>query len=274
MDIAFVIVKEYFTEFTPYILAFIAIIIAIYFGMKNMKNKTPLFAIRNLNLIRDYINKIEDLKISYLGNDIENVSVARIAFWNQGKETIDGDRVVDADPLQITANEGVNILSAKIISQKTPSNGFELRMLEDMASVLIKFNFIDKYDGAVFQIIHTGKERSDISISGKIKGVKTIREKNVELNVPFVGTLLKKVSRQSPILLLNIISFTMLGLSISLIVGWFLITIKRINNNDINILHCVTTLLVIIMAILYSMPGLLLVFRRIPRFYKKILNEL
>lgn len=84
-----------------WIVGIVGIILAIYFYFKNKKIKEPVYALRDLNLIKDLINTPEALEMFYAGNKINNLSVAKIAFWNAGRDTINEKDIAKADPLAI-----------------------------------------------------------------------------------------------------------------------------------------------------------------------------
>ncbi|MDU1322139.1 MAG: hypothetical protein E6931_11595 [Clostridium botulinum] len=84
---------------------------------KKLYSKT---AIRSINLFKDTGDKIDGLEILYLENAIPNVTITntKLAFWNDGNETIDGSDIAPRDPLAIKIQDDFKILESKIIYTK------------------------------------------------------------------------------------------------------------------------------------------------------------
>jgi hypothetical protein len=158
------------------ILALIAIIsffLMIIFYFKSKKEKIPYYDIINLNLVQDLVSKVDSLEMSYSGELIETLTVTRVAFWNGGRETINNQDIVGSDPPRVRAKEGCRILGAQIL-YATPANQFRLEMAEDQSNVILNFNYIDKDEGMIAQLFHTGKSSEDTEVCGRIKGAGTI----------------------------------------------------------------------------------------------------
>lgn len=156
------------------ILAFVIGIIGIFIGIYTLldkKEKLPHYAITSNNIIRDYVSMFKLLDIKYSDQEIKNFTITKIAFWNKGRETISKEDVVKSDPISIRVKEGYNILDKEIIGTNEDTNNFSLQESVDKSSVDINFDYIDKNNGIVIQILHTGKSSDDIEFCGRIKGV-------------------------------------------------------------------------------------------------------
>jgi len=144
-------------------------LLAILLYFKAKKTKSPRYAKRSMNIVRDLASKIESLELSYRGKKIETATVTRVLFWNAGRETIHRADIAEADPLIITTKEGCEILDARVTQMKKPANLFNA-VLGEGSKVRIGFDYIDKNEGAVIQLIHTGRSSDDIQVLGTIKG--------------------------------------------------------------------------------------------------------
>jgi hypothetical protein len=108
------------------------------------------------------------LEVTYKGHKVDNLTVSKILFWNNGYDTIDSADIVSTDPLRI---DSVNqILDAVIIKTNNSSNQIIAAIGVDGASVNIAFDYLDKNDGAIIQVVHAGKSSNDLSLKGKLKG--------------------------------------------------------------------------------------------------------
>ena len=186
-------------------LGVISLLVAIFFGIMTIyfyyhpqKQKIPCFAIKNFNLIRNLGKKFENIQMRYGTDPIDNFSATKIAFWNGGKDTIKYDRdIAPADPLIIKIADGKKILDAEKIFEKNPINRFNVEISADKSHVKLFFDYIDKNDGVVIQILHTGTRASDIKLYGTVEGVKKIICTNC-INPD--ALLVKSVKKISPIM--------------------------------------------------------------------------
>lgn len=81
-----------------------------------------------------------------------------------------------ANPLRIEGLNGSRILDAKVLARNNSSSQIDV-LLEENGCAYINFDYLDENQGAVIQIVHTGKSSRDIEIVGDIKGVKELRNK-------------------------------------------------------------------------------------------------
>jgi hypothetical protein len=176
------------------IIAIFATALAIIFYYKGKKVKLPCYAVRSSNIVSNLVSKIETLEMLYAGKPIENLTVTKLLFWNAGRDTIDYRDVASADPLRVHAKESCKILDAKILYEKKRANKFSITNSSNQSCISIQFDYMDKDEGAVIQLIHTGKSSDDIKVTGTIKGAgKPIfkkpyhKVKTLNFRLPFTG---------------------------------------------------------------------------------------
>src|SRR5258706_3954620 len=155
-------------------LAVISMILAVILYNLGKKIRLPTYAVRNLNLIKERKVGMNGLRISYQKQYIKNLSVAKIALWNSGKEAIRKEDIAEKEPIQILAINSNDILEAKIIYQKNEANNFSLTLRQQAKKILIDFDYFDKDEGIIVQIFHTGKLSRDLAIQGIIKTAGTV----------------------------------------------------------------------------------------------------
>jgi hypothetical protein len=110
------------------------------------------------------------LKITYNDHGIANLSITSILFWNNGSETIDEQDRVASNPLRVGTNEGVQILDAKIAKSINQANRLSVDVDEEGNHAYLFFDYLDKAQGGIIQVIHTGLSSEDLSLYGDIKG--------------------------------------------------------------------------------------------------------
>lgn len=176
-----------FTQILSLSIGIIGLFLAILFYLKGKKNKKPIFSIRSYNLVNELSGEIPQLEVLYSGNKISNLTISKIAFWNDGNETITNQDIAPADPIKILTDDKIEIFEAEIL-EKIDANNFELIDL-DNKSKIISFDFLAHNEGAIFKVIHSGKSSKDISIVGTIIGSNRPKEFNSRffLKFPYIN---------------------------------------------------------------------------------------
>ncbi len=136
------------------------------------KHKLPRYAIRSVALIRESKRLFPDLQLHFkgYGEDIDNFTVSRVILWNAGRDTIRKADMVDEEPLRVTVMPGIVILAANILQENNPPNGITCTVKRDKAAVDIGFKFLDHNNGAVLEVLHTGSQADDITVTGQLIG--------------------------------------------------------------------------------------------------------
>jgi hypothetical protein len=109
--------------------------------------------------------------VLYKNETVANLTVSKIAFWNEGKDTIDRTDIETVNHLRIECAENIKILDTKILVCNNYSSQFSVNLSDDQKYANIEFDYIDNKQGAVIQVVHTGRSSEDLRIAGNIKGV-------------------------------------------------------------------------------------------------------
>jgi hypothetical protein len=160
-----------------FVLAILGLVFTIYFYYKSKKSRTPTYIVRTINLVREKIQKIDTVSILYSGEKVKNLSISKIALWNEGKETINSEDIALNNSIKIKIKDDFEFLDSEIIYQKNTANDFKIQTSDDNKSISIHFDYFDFEEGLVMQVFHTGNTSDDIFIDGKIKSVKRITRK-------------------------------------------------------------------------------------------------
>lgn len=166
----------------------IGIPLTIYTYFKTKKEKSLKFEIKSNNIFKNFESIIENIKITCEDKNISTLTITKILIWCNGKETIYDTDIAQKMPLLIKTREGIDILEAKIIFSNNQANNINLEKLENN-NYKINFEFLDKKNGFIIQVVHTGKDSDDIIVDGKIKGI----EKNIGNNFPKKKGILDKI---------------------------------------------------------------------------------
>lgn len=151
-------------------------VLAVFFYFKAKRAKKPRYAKRSINIVEDLVSRFESLEILYEGKKIENLTVTKVAFWNDGNETLQSNDIASVEPITIEVQSGHKILKAQKIYEKNVANKIDLKESSSESHLLIEFEYLDKSEGAIFQLFHTGISNEDVIVRGIIKGAGKVKE--------------------------------------------------------------------------------------------------
>lgn len=116
------------------------------------------------------------LKIIFGNDEVSNLTVTHIAFWNGGKNTIHKSDIELHDETRIELKKENEIFDIEILKQSDESNDFRIVQTDERLYSLT-FDHIGKSQGCVIKILHSGLASDDINIGGKIKGIGSIKKR-------------------------------------------------------------------------------------------------
>jgi len=152
----------------------VSLALAIYFGVRSHRFKRLGYCSKSTSFVRDYQTKIPELELSYKGIKVRNITLTRFVVWNSGVETVHKTDIAKADPLRLTVADASAILNSEIVPPVRESNVVRLQSTADRQTLELSFDFLDKEDGVVFDVLHTGRA-GDVSLSGTIKGARQLK---------------------------------------------------------------------------------------------------
>ena len=178
----------------------VTFVIARHYYEKAKMERLPYFALKTSNLIANLSSKITDFKTLYENKEIKNLTVAKIAIWNGGKETIRKEDV--ASPFVVRTISPTNILNASFVSEPLQVNQIKLDTHQAPNSVVFDFKFLEFRQGALFRVIFDGQSEKDLDIEGTVMGGKPLNrwiQGNIQSTMGFLVFI---ACFLSPILLL------------------------------------------------------------------------
>lgn len=235
-----------FTPITFILGLIISFILGYYFYFKSSKKRSPIYSIRSRNLIRDYTNEVKKLSIKYENEDVKSLTVSRFLFWNDGAETINRTDITVAEPLIIkTASK---ILDVEILALNEEANRLTISLEKN--EIKVDFDYLDKDNGVVLQIFHTGTSSNDLILYGKIKGSRMPKKESLYSSkmidmtfhiIPFIGHYIaKRIKPRSH----KMISFILFLLFFSLSMYQFIFaTGKNIDTKGIGVIFLLYSVL-------------------------------
>jgi hypothetical protein len=154
------------------ILGVLLTIVGLVLAVRSRTRARLAYQIRDLTLIgQPDATPYGDVRILFNGEPVRRLVVTRLAFWNAGNTTVRRADLVEKDPLAVCFEEKTTILGSRTVSKTRAVNECRLALNHDFPSrALMTFDYLDRGDGAVFEIIHTGS-RGGASIRGSIRGI-------------------------------------------------------------------------------------------------------
>ncbi len=174
----------------------IGIGLLLYFLAK--QRKKPAFQQRGLQLLGHNQGILPgQVEIRYYDRVVPRLTKTTIILWNDGDITIDGKEIVESDKLRVEFSDDCEILSCEIRKCTREVNNFRIEKSGSPNIANFTFEFLDKNDGVVLDILHTSLQKN-AAIKGTIKGVPAgfedygsflpaMSPKRIKSSLPFSG---------------------------------------------------------------------------------------
>jgi len=151
-------------------------IIGIIIAWLSYERKVPCWWLEGHVLVEGGLSEYGELEL-FFGESSENdhvkvdrVTVTDIFLWNAGRKTIDGTDIARGDPLRVEMVTDDEMLKAGIVHASR--DVIKPAIVEfSPKTTKVSFDFLDKGDGVVVRILHTGRAPADCQVIGTIKGV-------------------------------------------------------------------------------------------------------
>ena len=154
--------------------AIITLIVAIIALRKNGKKAISMKIVYPIELLSFKEGITDKLKVTYDGNEVENVSVSTFQFINTGNLTIEKSDF--EEPIKMNLDSNVRILNAEI-SDTNPQN-LKLKMTFSPSVVTLNPDFLNAKDSFTLKLI-TDKSFEKFYLDYRIIGVSEIKSATV-----------------------------------------------------------------------------------------------
>ncbi|MFL1802973.1 hypothetical protein ACJW8F_16485 [Plesiomonas shigelloides] len=130
----------------------------------------PVYQKSSLKLLgRQEDNLPPEVCVTYKGLEVQRLTKVSIVIWNKGTEVLDGDCIVEADPITLNFPSGSQILSYKLLKVSKETNGCSIEQLSD-SCLKFDFKYLDPSDGATIELLHDS-EQVYPDFQGTMKGI-------------------------------------------------------------------------------------------------------
>lgn len=156
------------------IIGAIGIFLSIYFYLKSKRVKRPYCLTFTHSITSASTVSVTDLEILYRGEPVQNLSVTKFVFWNAGSETINKSDVPDNTPFRIGVTGNSVLLNHSLEFLKNPSNSVTFLENDAGKSLLVQFDYFDRNDGFVLELLHTANSDKSVEVVGIFKGARPL----------------------------------------------------------------------------------------------------
>ena len=152
----------------------VGLVLAWYWHAQSAQERVPTYYVSptRARIVDTSIPAPPQLQVLYRGKALNaNVSAAVVYFWNDGKLPIKAEDVLE--PLKIELDPACEIIDARILKVSRAVTKFAKGDVSDAAkNVLpVSFGILERNDGAVLQIMYSGKPEGHVSITGTVVGL-------------------------------------------------------------------------------------------------------
>ena len=185
----------------------IGLIIAVFLYKKSRRAAQPSFEKSSIRLFSKKENNLPDeVTVLFKKRKVDRLTKTILILWNNGAEVLDGERVVDKDPIKISFNKGDSVLSYKKLRETNAVNEFSVSKDKDNShQLLIEFSYLNPRDGISLELLHDSEDlypKVQGSIMG-LDGFEDLGELEADDVMPF--TLLKRIFQKIGYLMVMII---------------------------------------------------------------------
>ena len=189
-----------------FILGVFSLLFALYsYNNRHPSKKRLCYSIRSHTIIKKFPN-VDKLSLKYNEKTIDAVTITFLAIWNNGKSTIYPSDFLKGAPLSVYAVDKSEILKMEIVYYSNKLSEFKINSTGNNRFKMT-FNYLEKNEGVILKIVHTGSSSKSITVNCHIKGDK----KPSQINFTDYYTVLSRDRNSSGIIYTIALLFGIIG---------------------------------------------------------------
>lgn len=149
----------------------VGVALSVWGVRKSNKRAQPAATLKTRRLVGGTGQALpENVEVLFDGQKVPRIARTLVHFWNAGDATLNGTDVVATDPMRLVYATTTEVLSVTVL--KATRNALNIAAGADPAhrrNVQLSFDFLDPRDGALIEILHTG--RGSPRFAGTVKGI-------------------------------------------------------------------------------------------------------
>ena len=136
-------------------------------SIKNAKRKELRWASKSEQFLSG-IHALPKIQIAYNQTPVINLTSTIFMFWNNGKEVITKDMIVE--PIILSIDKCGQIYDAKILYCTSDTNLCNISISDDKTLLMFDFKYLDYKEGAIIHILSGGDCPHFLQLKGRILG--------------------------------------------------------------------------------------------------------
>jgi len=160
------------TTFINYLLALFGIIVSIYAYLQSKEVKDPRCYYSTYRDIVKLTKKNDDIRLYFRTNEVDRVFTTYLWFWNKGRKPILKSDIPEKSKIALQLSDPSNefqVLDSRIIKTTRSETDFSIHTTSQNL-IEIQFEFLDRNDGVVIEVQHTGSYKTIVESRGIILG--------------------------------------------------------------------------------------------------------
>jgi hypothetical protein len=146
----------------------LSVLVSWYFFRASDRVKRISYKSRGLLLLGHESQRLPGaIRVHYNDRPVQQLSRLLIMFWNSGNELVRATDRISADELRIELDRAL-LLDASI--RRTRRDGNNIRLVERHDGISIEFDFLDRGDGALIELLYEGHIQQP-TIRGSFQGM-------------------------------------------------------------------------------------------------------
>ena len=133
------------------------------------KERRPVYVVAGNVVVRG--DEKRQIEVRHREQVVPVVTRTVIAFWNAGREPIRRDDLLENHPLRVRLPDDAVLLEAGVLTRTRSEIDFACFPDDWYAAVNLGFSYLNRGDGGVVEILHTGELPFNAKIEGAIVGV-------------------------------------------------------------------------------------------------------
>ena len=152
---------------------------------RSQRVKRPSWSVHTADLVTKRTADLQGLTVLFNGTLVSDLSVSRIVLFNAGADPIRRSDIAPAARLAIEVPSDVTMLDATLVSVNNSINQVEVQFDPITNRALVEFDYLDKDEGAVFDVVHYGGTQPTASVTGVVIGAEPLKHLSIDVPDPY-----------------------------------------------------------------------------------------
>lgn len=113
---------------------------------------------------------MKDVSVLYKDTKVTNLNRCVLVVWNRGTRAIARDAIADNDKVRVCLPQDATALGTGVAWASRPAVNLSACVSDTRSTFIIDFDFLDKDDGGIVEILYQGDPKVAPTLSGSIMG--------------------------------------------------------------------------------------------------------